>query len=135
MTSIDKITLVDDDEISNTISKICINRYDKEVVIHEYQKASDFMKHIQCNNIPTNLLLDLNMPLVSGWDILDEIKAKKIEHLYNIIILSTSDLTLDTNRSKEYQSVVGYICKPLNPAKVKHIFSLITKKHQSHNIA
>ncbi|NME67552.1 response regulator [Flammeovirga aprica] len=118
------IILVDDDAIANQISKINLQRCNKNVSIQEFDKSVNFLKFLRQNRESNNILLDLDMPLVSGWDILEEIDIVGLSDVYNIIVLSTSDLVQDRIRSKSYDSVKAYISKPLNKNKTQKIFQI-----------
>ncbi|KXX72415.1 hypothetical protein AVL50_02095 [Flammeovirga sp. SJP92] len=119
-----EIILVDDDAIANQISKIYLQRCKEDVSIQEFNKSANFLHFLRKNRECNNILLDINMPLVSGWDILDEIDIVGLSDTYNIIVLSNSDLAQDRIRSKSYESVKAYISKPLNKDKTQKIFQI-----------
>ncbi|WP_082026389.1 response regulator [Flammeovirga sp. OC4] len=119
-----EIILVDDDAITNQITKINLERCNPSISIQEFDKSVNFLHFIRQNSNANNILLDLNMPLVSGWDILDEIDIIGLSNTYNVIVLSNSDLIQDRIRSKSYQSVKAYISKPLTKEKTERIFQI-----------
>lgn len=59
------------------------------------------------------LLLDINMPTVSGFDVLQEIRDSKDYKYITVIMLSSSDDTEDILESMEVGSD-GYLVKPFN---------------------
>lgn len=63
----------------------------------------------------TLIFLDLNMPVMNGWEFLD-IFEKEYQHLcglVKIVILSSSIDTADIIKSRQYKIVSDYISKPL----------------------
>lgn len=125
------ILLVDDDEINNFISiklikkalvssdiKACLNG---KFAIDELQK----MKESSATDLPDYILLDINMPLMNGWEFLDEYKRLNIdpEGKSKIYIISSSVFSNDINRAKSYQPIVkDFISKPLNIEKIRELF-------------
>lgn len=72
---------------------------------------------------PTLILLDINMPVMDGYQFLDaydkldeEMKADKI-----IVMLSTSISEIDIEKAKSYGYVKGYHFKPLDENKMRSI--------------
>ena len=76
------------------------------------------------NNSICVLLLDINMPIWSGWDFVDHFDKldKKIKDRFKIYMLSSSIDNNDRQRAVENMNVVDYIEKPLTKEKV---FSLL----------
>lgn len=65
---------------------------------------------------PDVILLDLNMPLLSGWQVLDAL-APVQEHLLGhclVYVLTSSLATSDMTRAQTYPLVAGFIHKPLD---------------------
>jgi len=85
-------------------------------------------EYISAYNESTNsmniLLLDINMPIWSGWDFTDHFEKldEKIKKRFKIYMLSSSIDNDDKLRALENKNVVDYIEKPLTEEKV---FSLL----------
>jgi CheY-like chemotaxis protein len=80
----------------------------------------------QGENPPDLILLDINMPILDGWQFLDEFKL--IKKLLNkeiiIYIVSSSDNHVDITKAKDYkEEVKNYYLKPMSPEDIKAIFS------------
>jgi CheY-like chemotaxis protein len=64
---------------------------------------------------PTVLLLDINMPLMSGWEFLERFDNMKdeVKNLFRIYILSSSVDPRDKQRSYANKNVKAFLVKPL----------------------
>ena len=62
------------------------------------------------------IFLDLNMPLINGWEFLDEFeKVKSNLHIEcHIHVISASLNPIDKSRAEQNPNVVSYISKPLS---------------------
>lgn len=65
-------------------------------------------------NMPDVILLDLNMPIMDGWQFLDEFIKVKPSKKVTLFIVSSSIDTADLKKAKEYELVSDYIIKPLS---------------------
>lgn len=125
--------LVDDDEINNFITVKLIRKAFPDSVITTYlngRLAIDKIKNIleyNLENIPDYILLDINMPVMNGWEFLEEYKVLNLDpdKKITIYILSSSVFSNDVDKAKSYESVANFISKPLNLEAIKEVFSLM----------
>lgn len=113
-----KIYLVDDQPISNFITKKLLELEGFEGSVEDY---TDPAKAFQSVAKEENALifLDLNMPVMNGWDFLEAMKKNNIFH--RIIILTSSTSKIDKEKAKEYPNVIKYMVKPMNKKKVSEL--------------
>jgi CheY-like chemotaxis protein len=116
MTKNKYVFIIDDDPIVLAIGRKLIDRhqnYGQVSTAINGQEALDELLDTLTPNLPDFILLDLNMPIMDGWEFLDSIK--KIENLKNIpIFIFTSSINpVDKERSLSFENVKGYISKPL----------------------
>ena len=121
-----KVYIIDDDPIHQRIAQIMITKhqlYDEFVSYTEAAKAIEAMENNYKNPelLPDVILLDLNMPVMDGWDFLekfDQIKDTFTKEI-RIFIVSSSVDEKDILRSQSYATVKGFISKPLNPEIIR----------------
>jgi len=124
------VLLVDDDEINNFISiklikkallnteiMACLNGKFAIDQLYEVQKRDP-------DKLPDYILLDINMPIMNGWEFLDEYKRLNIDAQgrTKIYIISSSVFSNDINKAKSYPLIKDFISKPLNIDKIIELF-------------
>jgi len=126
------ILLVDDDEINNFISiklikKALLNTEIMACLNGKYaiEQLSDIQRK-DPNKLPDYILLDINMPIMNGWEFLDEYKRLNLDPLgkSKIYIISSSVFSNDINKARSYPLVKDFISKPLNVEKIKELFEV-----------
>ncbi|MDO1514055.1 response regulator [Maribacter confluentis] len=108
-----KILIIEDDEITNFISKSTLEKFGfKNIsVALNGQEGLDFLRSNMCPDI---ILLDVNMPVLDGWDFLE---AKERENLcpnVPIIITTSSGRPEDRIMAATYDNVMNYMEKPID---------------------
>ncbi|HQS06122.1 MAG TPA: response regulator [Daejeonella sp.] len=123
-----RVFIIDDDPIHQRIAQIMIskhNLFDEYFSYTEAQKALDFLQENKKNEetLPDVILLDLNMPVLDGWDFLEtfETLIKEFKKNIRVFIVSSSVDEKDLLRSKSYVAVKGFISKPLSPDIIRSI--------------
>ena len=117
-----KVFIIDDDSIHQRIAQIMIekhNLFDSYKSYTDAQQALNFLKdHSEDPTaLPDVILLDLNMPVIDGWDFLDMFEQlnKDLKKKIRIFIVTSSVDEKDKLRSQTYPAVCGFISKPLSP--------------------
>ena len=115
-----KIWVVDDDNIYQIIIKKLIERSEMFSEISSFKNGKDAIDELYNsteNNggIPDIILLDINMPIMDGWEFMDELGVlkPKINAEIMVYIVSSSIAIEDKNKSKNYENILGYLSKPV----------------------
>ena len=115
------ILMIDDDYINNHLNSHIIKRYFQPHTIDllSFTDPQAGFAYIADGNPglagATILFLDINMPELTGWDILDKMKhlsAAKLQHITTYILSSSID-PADIKRANANPLVKGFISKPL----------------------
>lgn len=128
------ILLVDDDEISNYITEALIKEIDISETLSvatDGQQALDYLQqHPVVNNKAEGhilVLLDLNMPVMDGFEFMDEYQQQNWKDKATIIMLTSSSNPKDMEKAKNYD-FAGYLQKPFSQQDLRKII-------QAHNFS
>ncbi|WP_339889411.1 response regulator [uncultured Flavobacterium sp.] len=126
-----RFILIDDDNISNLLTKMVLKKafYSAEVLV--FTVAEEGLAFIKSDSESIHnfdkiiLLLDINMPSLTGWEFLEEFKLfdEAIKKQYHIYIHSSSINAIDINLAKENKLVLDYLEKPINKDKFLKLLS------------
>lgn len=127
------VMLVDDNEIDNLINQKMIEASNicEHIFIHSGAKSAiEFLKNIEKLAkgpvdlyLPEIIFLDIDMPLMDGFQFLDEFErlSESIKKHCKVVMLTSSLNPQDMNRAKKNQFVLKYINKPLNQENLKKL--------------
>ena len=88
-----------------------------DIAVNGKEALSKYNKYYEINNKPYDLVItDINMPIMNGWDFLEEFKILKpeISKKISLFMLSSSIYQADVEKSKQYDDVIDFVTKPLN---------------------
>jgi len=122
--------IIDDDKLSTKLMSMLISKNnfcDEIISFHNSQEALNEL-HKNCDdsaNLPDVILLDLNMPVLDGWQFLDEFVQLSIKKDIAIFIVTSSIDPSDIEMVKKYNIVKNYIMKPITAQKLEEATHLI----------
>lgn len=124
--------LVDDNAIFRLIFSNMLSGYPDNILeVLSFENALAFLEDFPlCNSEPstTNILfVDINMPFMTGWELMDKLETDMSDFTQSsaIYIISSSSSKSDSEQVKNYPFIKGYILKPVN----KQVLFDIIKKH------
>jgi len=121
-----KLLLVDDDSAFNFLNRIILNTNGVECEIDECLDGKAALENANTGNCPDVILLDINMPVMDGFEFLDEFeKQNKCREHTKVFILTSSNQEEDKQKALSYSCVKGYFDKPLGEQHIKQIFSIL----------
>jgi CheY-like chemotaxis protein len=127
------IMCVDDDPITLMLFKKVVQ---KASFAKEITNATNGEEAILLINNITNqetkpqlIFLDLNMPVMGGWEFLDLFNASNYFTLNNtkVIILTSTIDPEDIKKSKSYPNVIEFLSKPITVEMLDYLKSKIEK--------
>ncbi|RTQ52124.1 response regulator [Hymenobacter gummosus] len=118
------IYLIDDDSLGNYLTETLLRLENVGGEICTYESAEEALHALLRRPEPPRLIfLDLNMPVMSGWDFLDALEPHQPRLLgrCRIYILTSSLALADMERARSYELVSGLIHKPLDREEIRAI--------------
>lgn len=133
MKKISGILLIDDDETTNFLNQRLLDRLQITDHIHTFvngKQAFDYLYNVSNNNYekespeyfkPELIFLDINMPVMDGFELLDLYERLNPEFRKGIVmvVLTTSTHPQDTDAVDKYAA--EYVTKPLNADKLNKL--------------
>ena len=135
---INKVICIDDDPITLTLCDLVIKKanFAQEVAVAKNGKDGlNYFSALFANKdkaaadqAPRLIFLDLNMPVMNGWDFLEEYLMKYADRLpeVKVVIISSTVNPEDFSRANRYDIVIDFISKPLT---VEGLDDLMQNEH------
>lgn len=118
-----QLIFIDDDQLVIEISKIIANTLPETIDFKKiYFRSGDFFFHsLQSLQLEEQnfLFLDLNMPGLDGWQVIDRLVSRGLVMNFKIYLLSSSIDPNDKKRAEVHPHVERFIEKPLSKMKLK----------------
>ena len=124
------VFVVDDDKIFHFIIKKLLLSNNIDVSPSFFENGLEAIQGIKSKldngeTPPDLILLDINMPVLDGWQFLEEFKLLKefIKEEICIYIISSSDHAVDRSRANDFKAEIkDYYLKPITIEGLKAIF-------------
>lgn len=130
MKTTDKICLIDDDEIYIFLMKKSFVAMGVNNEVLSFLNGADALEELiklknNNENLPSIILLDINMPIMDGWEFLKEFRKlhSNISQNIKVYIVSSSIANEDIEKSKTFPEIVDYLTKPV---ELETLASIIT---------
>ena len=121
---IQTIMIVDDSAADQFLVTHTIKTIDPSIQVLCAGNGSDALKLLsELNEAPDVILLDINMPLMNGFQFLEEYQ-KHASPTTTILMLTSSDQEKDKERVKDFDYVKGYFLKPFDADDYNFLKSL-----------
>ena len=126
MKKVDTACIIDDDPIYVFGIRLLMEDVDfcNEIMVFEDgRQALDTLEPRlrSGKDLPDIILLDINMPVMDGWQFLDEFIKIPSSKKITIYMVTSSVDQMDCERAKTYEAVSDYVVKPLSPEKLQEI--------------
>jgi two-component system chemotaxis response regulator CheY len=118
------VIFVDDSETALASTKAVTQ--DMDIEIKQYLSAVEALKELQNGLVPNLIVTDLNMPVMNGFEFLQEVR--QIEELKRVPTLM---LTTESDASKKQRGralgLTGWIVKPFNSKQFQDAISRVLR--------
>ncbi len=126
------LLVIDDDDINIFIIKKIVEKtgYNINMVAKTNgQLAIDYLSSLSDHNesFPQLVLIDINMPVLNGWEFLEAYDKLGIAQRVDMYMLSSSVYENDIEKAKTYKTVKGFISKPLSINKLIELFDSLAQ--------
>jgi CheY-like chemotaxis protein len=127
-----RILVVDDDFINNIITEEIIKNTGLSEEIHIVTNGQEAIDFIKQHCLPADsaacidlILLDLNMPIMDGFEFLEKIQQYPLQQTVKIVVLTTSTDNRDVDKANKYP-IAGFLSKPLTIEKFSQLYEKLT---------
>ncbi|OGX82153.1 response regulator [Hymenobacter coccineus] len=119
MKSFDLVYVVEDDAITSKITELRLRQHAAFGQVQRYPNGQPALEALlraaaQRAKLPDLILLDLNMPVMDGWEFLDALAVQAWQELMRVCVLTSSIQPDDIAKAHAYAEVKGYFIKPLS---------------------
>ncbi|AWB65029.1 hypothetical protein C2869_00590 [Saccharobesus litoralis] len=118
-----ELILVDDDPDDIYLLESVCEELESPPKLTTFTNGSDFLYYARNQDrLNSLILLDLNMPNLSGLDVLKQLKAENKVNLFYIIVYTTSKNDKDIADAMS-QGAKSFICKPDTKLEIKQLIT------------
>ncbi len=136
MEKVKNILLIDDDPVTNMINTKLITK-NFGFNVNAYTNARETLKQLiqwaasDSNHFPDVIFLDINMPVMDGWEFLSEFQKLPdlVLNRCHVFMLTSSIDIEDIEKSRSYKTVNDFVSKPLTPDKLKMLLNPIVSRN------
>lgn len=133
--TIDNILIIEDDVISSMLLQYTIEDTLQANTITIKENGEEALHYLEASasepcQFPKLIFLDLNMPLISGYDFI-KIYAGKFATRFpdtQLVVLTSSVRKKDRELAEEYSAVAGFYNKPLEAEQLRQIKGVIESR-------
>jgi CheY-like chemotaxis protein len=118
------IYVVDDDPDDFEFLRLSVEENACHLTLKYFEDPREFVDSLDFLSIPGLIILDINMPVLNGFDVLKIMSDKPRWENVPVLIVTTSDGMPDKKLANELQ-VYDYIVKPSSISKWRHIVDKI----------
>lgn len=120
------VYVIEDDAITAATTKVLLANTLPGTHVHLYANGQRALDHLALAlqtgaDLPDLILLDLDMPVLDGWEFLDAFSRLPLTHPVCVLLLTSSINPEDRAKAARDPAVAGYFAKPLDTSTVARI--------------
>ena len=116
-----QVLVVDDDKIFNLMANVLLRELGIASHPHCFTDARDALAYIDQHKVSETtylIFLDINMPTMSGWEMLTRLEALPNYRDIHVVIVTSSIDSTDKKTANRFGQIIDYMIKPLNRGKL-----------------
>ncbi|MBB1193542.1 response regulator [Flavobacterium sp. SOK18b] len=129
---LNQVLCVDDDPITLLLCKKVVERFSfcNEIITSTNGEETLHYFNTLLNSPalkPDLIFLDLNMPVMGGWEFLEAFKNPKYKdfHTTKIVVLSSTIDPNDLKKAQNYPMVIAFLPKPISKSMLEHLKEIV----------
>jgi CheY-like chemotaxis protein len=122
-----KILVVDDDETIVFLHEFMVKESGLSGEPISFYNGKETLDYLLANAESEDaylILLDINMPIMNGWELLNAISTYIFLNPIYVVIVTSSMNTADREKASKYKHVIEYIEKPVDSKVLKSLKEL-----------
>lgn len=124
------LLVIDDDDINIFIIKKIVEKSELNINMvakGNGKQAIDYLSNTisEQQPLPDLILIDINMPVMNGWEFVEAYQSLPIAQHVDLYILSSSVYENDIEKTKSYTTIKGFISKPLSIERLTELIKAI----------
>ena len=130
MKSFDLVYIIEDDLITSKITELHLHQHGGFGKVKKFKNGQPALDALldaaaQPAQLPDLILLDLNMPVMDGWEFLDAFTAHSWRKPVAVCVLTSSIQPEDIEKARTYKEVKGYFSKPVDNRLLDRVVQLL----------
>lgn len=120
------VLIVDDDDAVRFFHRIIVSQSKLSAEPLCFANGEGVLNYLDRNFNETDtylILLDINMPVMNGWDLMDAISSKNYCNRVNIVMVTSSVDRADRDKAKLYNMIIDVVEKPISDEQCKKIMN------------
>ncbi len=109
--------IIDDDEIITLLQKNLVKKCDLDSDPYSFKNAEHAIEFLQNDSDPSVeylIMLDINMPQMTGWEFLNRLKSVDNNERFSVVMVTSSIDRIDKRKAANDNHVVDFIEKPVS---------------------
>jgi CheY-like chemotaxis protein len=127
------VCLIDDDAIYQFTARKILESTELVKEVHSFTNGADAlayfedMERLGKESFPDIVFLDINMPVLDGWEFLESYEKMQLPAYSPLYMVSSSINEADIQHSKTFHSVTGCLVKPVPKARYRELLEALEK--------
>ncbi|WP_031527679.1 response regulator [Dyadobacter crusticola] len=125
-----KVLLIDDDPVVLFLHKTLLKKAGITANVHTLNNGRDAIEFMDSCEPETAYyaLLDINMPVMNGWEFLETLQTRPYSEQTSILLVSSATESRVAMPGTAYSQVIGFLSKPLTRENCTRILADLSGK-------